>query len=567
MDKCGLLLLLFSFFWWLRMIGIKINLLWIMMMTILSSFRSNTTIRNNGGGGSVSRRIQMMMNGGSSSWMAHAFTMSRSRNSSTKWNHRHVTLYDSNTHNNGKMIHYFGSQQPNNHHHHSIINGSTSSSTVLWMSSSSSSSETKKKKKVVMNSDTGGLRRLPVVKSPRELLDAADKKVKRTVKADKSIKNGRNRARKEGAETLNALTQALCLPIRDVVRGYRSELRRLHPFEKVVADLTIAARRKKDGMDLQGLLQELHEARVELLNAGKDWVAASKNAPTAMEAMEQNKLGQTRLQQLFEQLAAEPLLDLISLQKELRTAPAINLQTPACVLVGAPNVGKSSIVHVISTATPEVNNYPFTTRGMTLGHIPIQWQSSTDDDSDGGKTTKAIMLDLDKVKEKDIRRQQSVMNLAFAQQLCQVMDSPGLLARTQRNEMEQLTMAAMTHLPTAVIYVMDLSGNAGDACSSIDDQFAIREEIRRRFPKRPWIDVLSKYDLYSSDTHILQRFEQHLLDTNPTNNNNNGQLPPYIKLSIHENIGVTQLQQQVLQMLTEVRIVLDAMAAIQNEQS
>ena len=37
--------------------------------------------------------------------------------------------------------------------------------------------------------------------------------------------------------------------------------------------------------------------------------------------------------------------------------------------MGAPNVGKSSIVRVVSSGTPEVNDYPFTTRGVTIGHI------------------------------------------------------------------------------------------------------------------------------------------------------------------------------------------------------
>jgi hypothetical protein len=44
-------------------------------------------------------------------------------------------------------------------------------------------------------------------------------------------------------------------------------------------------------------------------------------------------------------------------------------ELPTVVLVGSPNVGKSSIVRMISTGTPEISNYPFTTRGMTLGHI------------------------------------------------------------------------------------------------------------------------------------------------------------------------------------------------------
>ena len=38
----------------------------------------------------------------------------------------------------------------------------------------------------------------------------------------------------------------------------------------------------------------------------------------------------------------------------LRAMPVINLETPTLCLVGAPNVGKSSLVHVLSTGKPEV---------------------------------------------------------------------------------------------------------------------------------------------------------------------------------------------------------------------
>jgi hypothetical protein len=59
---------------------------------------------------------------------------------------------------------------------------------------------------------------------------------------------------KHGAESLTAVAKTLCLPLRDLVKGYKTELRRLHPFEKVVADLTMRARQKKDGMTLIDVL-------------------------------------------------------------------------------------------------------------------------------------------------------------------------------------------------------------------------------------------------------------------------------------------------------------------------
>ncbi len=392
------------------------------------------------------------------------------------------------------------------------------------------------------NVNTGGLRRLPVVKSPAEIINKARKVALKTA-GDKNIKNARNRARKEGAETMDAVTKALCVPLRDVVNGYKYELRRLHPFEKVVADLTVRARQKKDGLTLQDVLDDIHEARKEVLIAGKDWTAKAKNADTAREAMDTMREGEERMYQLFEELAGKPTKLIIDLQKSLRTTPAVRLDTPAVVLVGAPNVGKSSIVRAISSATPEVNNYPFTTRGMTLGHVQVFWEDDT-------TASAAIIPEVNETLKGRFDDEGLSGSYAFTQ-LCQVMDSPGLLVRpdNKRNEMEALTLAAMQHLPTAVMYVMDLSGGAGDKCSSVEDQLQLRREVRARFPRRPWIDVVSKYDLGLVDG---AREELHeILDG-----------APYIELSIKDDIGVDELRDEVMRMLGEVRVVLDAMAAV-----
>ena len=44
------------------------------------------------------------------------------------------------------------------------------------------------------------------------------------------------------------------------------------------------------------------------------------------------------------------------------------------VLVGAPNVGKSSLVQVLSSGLPEICNYPFTTRTVKMGHFYLNGQ-------------------------------------------------------------------------------------------------------------------------------------------------------------------------------------------------
>jgi len=39
--------------------------------------------------------------------------------------------------------------------------------------------------------------------------------------------------------------------------------------------------------------------------------------------------------------------------------------------VGAPNVGKSSLVQALSSGLPEVCDYPFTTRSIKMGHFYV----------------------------------------------------------------------------------------------------------------------------------------------------------------------------------------------------
>jgi nucleolar GTP-binding protein len=189
----------------------------------------------------------------------------------------------------------------------------------------------------------------------------------------------------------------------------------------------------------------------------------ANSAETAVEAKECHENAIQELKSLYETSEiAKSLTEILDIQKDLRKIPVVELETPTVVLVGAPNVGKSSIVRAISSGTPEVNDYPFTTRGVTIGHIINTYEGS-----------------LERV---------------------QVMDTPGLLDRpaSLRNEMEKLTFASLAHLPTAVIFVIDPTGLSGEK-STLDAQLNVRKYLKERFPRRPWLDVISKADVPLSD--------------------------------------------------------------------
>ena len=158
--------------------------------------------------------------------------------------------------------------------------------------------------------------------------------------------------------------------------------------------------------------------------------------------------------------------ELKEIAKALRALPVAELGSPTCALVGAPNVGKSSLVRLLSSGTPRVANYPFTTRGVAMGHLTIP-------------SPRADGADRPPVR-------------------CVLTDTPGVLLRPdeQRNRMERLTLAALAFLPCAVMFVLDASGGCG---TTVAGQLAIRAELRARFPTRPWLDVLSKCDLAAHD--------------------------------------------------------------------
>lgn len=289
----------------------------------------------------------------------------------------------------------------------------------------------------------------------------------------------------------------------------------------MVAELTVRSREKRDGVNLNSVLEEIGDGRKELLLASKDWISRAKEATSAREAGEILTIGEERLLDLFGQLVYKPLEKVMALQNAMEKTPAVKTSSPAVVLVGAPNVGKSSIVKTISSGMPKIADYPFTTRGMTLGHV----KGVFDVGGEGGE---------------------------IVTQLCQVMDSPGLLSRPdeERNEMEALTLAAMQHLPTAVMYVMDLSGGAGEKCSSVEDQLELRREMRARFPRRPWLDVISKCDLGIQEETRKALHEILGYDAS------------YLEVSVMDGTGIEELRDEVMKMLSKVRVVLDVMEAV-----
>ncbi|KAJ6955049.1 nucleolar GTP-binding protein 1 isoform X1 [Populus alba x Populus x berolinensis] len=278
----------------------------------------------------------------------------------------------------------------------------------------------------------GAFQKLPMVMPSVDILYSSLRKAKRVS------------THKRGAKQLDALMKELAVPLREYTENFPKK-KYLHPYERSLIELTLG-----DG-NYEEVLRKVDALRKKVVGVGKECASLCAKSLTKREAGERLNEGLEKLEEVFK-CEGKVVDDLLNIAKTLRAMPVVDLETPTLCLVGAPNVGKSSLVRVLSTGKPEVCNYPFTTRGILMGHIALNFQHF------------------------------------------QVTDTPGLLKRCDedRNNLEKLTLAVLSHLPTAILYVHDLTGECG---TSPSDQFVIYKEIKQRFSNHLWLDVVSKCDI------------------------------------------------------------------------
>ena len=300
---------------------------------------------------------------------------------------------------------------------------------------------------------------MPDFRGPSRLLKEAMKESALVTKAggNPRIGNRNKRAAKHASQRVDAMASTLSVALRTQQKAFREVMSGLPPFQAALAELTLAAQERDGGRSLRNVEADFDRLRRSVVRAGKEATSLTSKAATSREAAEVAEAGLESVEAAFE-AESGALDELIATAGRLRRLPRPAADEPVLVLVGMPNVGKSSIVTATSTGTPEINDYPFTTRVLKMGHVI-------------GKAGRY-----------------------------QVMDTPGVLhrAEAERNPMEGLTLAAVEHLPSAVVFVMDLSGTCGQQ-SAPALQLAVRSQLKEIYAGRPWLDVRSKADLPLAD--------------------------------------------------------------------
>ncbi|CAL2240720.1 unnamed protein product [Prunus armeniaca] len=220
----------------------------------------------------------------------------------------------------------------------------------------------------------GAFQKLPMVMPSVDILYSALRKAKR-ISPTKGIANIAKRERNRGAKQLDALMKELAVPLRTYSENFPNK-KYLHPYERSLIELTLG-----DG-NYEEVLGKVDSLRKKVVSVGKEHASLCAKSLSKKEAEERLTEGIKKVEETFNR-GGKHVDDLLHIAKTLRAMPVVDLESPTLCLVGAPNVGKSSLVRILSTGKPEVCNYPFTTRGILMGHIISNHQTFQVTDTPG----------------------------------------------------------------------------------------------------------------------------------------------------------------------------------------
>ena len=283
------------------------------------------------------------------------------------------------------------------------------------------------------------------VPSSQDLIDRAFKKASKLP----SIRFMQNtpffiKARKKELKRIQIINEYLNSRLEQVVKSFPS-IDNLHPFYNELVDILCEKDLLKSYLgSVNGVINVISKLFREIrakINRSKD--------PDQIAKLRLHYYG--RISSILKGINKK-LEYLEEVRFKFKKIPAFNVEEPIIVVAGFPNVGKSSLIRLISTAKPEIDYYPFTTKKLIVGHRTIKGRK------------------------------------------IQIIDTPGLLDRTleKRNKIELQAVIALKYLADKIIFLFDASGNSG---YSMTEQMNLFNEVSELFSDSTIIPCLNKIDL------------------------------------------------------------------------
>jgi len=286
--------------------------------------------------------------------------------------------------------------------------------------------------------------KIPPVMGADALLDKAFGRAKKIRNRDK---------KKKTIDKIAMVKNILNESLKKYVKAFPS-LDNLHPFYYEMINLLI------DIDKLKISLARIDKARKRINSIANSGIREAKKNENYKEII---KKVYGRISSIIYEIDSS-LKFLEKARNKIKELPSIDTKTKTVIIAGYPNVGKSSLLKLISSAKPEIAPYPFTTKGLIVGHI--------------------------------------IYNEGYERKKIQVVEAPGLLERPieKRNEIERQGIIALKHLPDLVVFIIDASMHCG---YSIEEQLKLLEEIKKEFG----VDIIvveNKVDISNGKTDYMK---------------------------------------------------------------
>ena len=294
---------------------------------------------------------------------------------------------------------------------------------------------------------------IPTIPTPDEILD---KGFSRGKKAADLLRTQKIPKHLKGKKIEERRVVTACQVIKDKLKSILDsvpEIEELHPFYQDYIDITV-------GVDsMKQALGALNWAYGILAQLEREYSKKFKRNPSEKASSIQRE-AYGRIASVVNKIEKD--LDFLDFAKaNLRNMPTIDFEATTIVIAGFPNVGKSTLLRQISGANPQVANYPFTTKGIQIGHTERHWKS------------------------------------------IQIIDTPGLLDRPvlEMNDIELNAIVALEHLADAILFIFDGSETCG---FHLESQYNLLKQIEKIFSEIPIIYLFNKMDIEQDEEYINQ---------------------------------------------------------------
>jgi len=296
-------------------------------------------------------------------------------------------------------------------------------------------------------------RNIPTILSAEELLKISFNRAKKVQIFDR---NALYKKKKTIIARTDSFSTGIISHLEQNVKNFPS-IENLSSFYQDIIDIKIDTNKLKKSL---GAIDWARKTCQMIYTKQSRSLKKSKDINFLME--KQNEI-YGRISSVVKQIAKDRII-LSEAQKIMRNFPDV-YDIPTAVIAGYPNVGKSSILRRLSSAKPEIAEYPFTTKEIHVGHIE--------------------------------------RNERYVSKRFQIIDTPGLLDRplSEKNAIEKQAIAALKNLADIIIFIIDPSETSG---YELKDQMHLLSQIKKMFSDSTFIIVENKVDIKRTDSKNLK---------------------------------------------------------------